>query len=34
MAGNTDLNIYDSSSTGSLTTVTRATKIKITGNNL
>ena len=27
------LNIYDSSSTGSLTTVTRATKIKITGNN-
>ena len=28
------LNIYDSSSTGSLTTVTRATKIKITGNSL
>ena len=27
------LNIYDSSSTGSLTTVTRATKIKITGNS-
>ena len=26
-------NIYDSSSTGNLTTVTRATKIKITGNN-
>ena len=28
------LNIYDSSSTGSLTTVTRATKIKITANSL
>ena len=28
------LNIYDSSSTGSLTTITRATKIKITGNSL